>query len=137
MEYNENEEEVMAKGKMIAVTTLSVIGVITLLTFVVCFVGPKLIDRLVTLREYRVLKITDDNREQIIKLLEQEKEHIGPAEMRYCDSMYKIEFTDLFPDGTDYTIYCKEEKNISLGIDKVGEDVLHTYIEENGYDSVR
>ena len=51
----------------------------------------------------------------------------------YCDSMYKIEYYNMFPDGTDYTIYCKEEDNINFGIDKVGEDTLATYIKNQGY----
>lgn len=136
MDYNENEEEAIAKGKMVAITTLSVIGVVILIIVIICFAGPKLIDRLVTLRAYRVLKINDENKENIIELLEQEKDNIFP-EMKYCDSMYKIEYNDLFPDGTDYTIYCKDEKSISFGIDKVGEDVLHSYIHKNGYDEIR
>ena len=83
-------------------------------------------------KTYYVLDVTNKNKNEVIELLEQEKENMF-YNNNYCDSMYKIEYYNMFPDGTDYTIYCKEEDNINFGIDKVGEDTLATYIKNQGY----
>ena len=44
----------------------------------------------------------------------------------------KIEYYNTFPDGTNYTIYCKDTDNIGFSIDKVGEDKLQSYIYKYG-----
>lgn len=105
---------------------------ITFILIVGCIYGASLIFKI---KIYRSLKITEDNKNKIIELIELEKENI--LFPRTCDSMYKIEYRDMFPDGTNYTIYCKEEKNIEFSIDKIGEDVLHSYIKKYGKDKIK
>ncbi len=84
-------------------------------------------------RTYYVLDINSENRNYIIELLEKEKTNIFNASSKdYCSSLYKIEYSTSFPDGNDYKIYCKDEKNITFSIDKDGKDVLEKYIYENG-----
>ena len=119
------------KNKKDLIILFSVI-VIIFVVIVGCIYGAPLIFKI---KIYRSLNITEDNKNKIIELIELEKENI--LFPRTCDSMYKIEYWDMFPDGTNYTIYCKEEKNIEFSIDKVGEDVLHSYIKKYGKDKIR
>ena len=131
MNYKKNntEEAILLKGKKIAKITLLIICIIVVCLIVASFY----VYRSFTTKTYIELKINNDNRAIILNLLEQEKDNISISQkIKYCDSMYKIEYMDGFPDGTNYTIYCKEENNIEFSIDKVGEDVLHTYILKNG-----
>lgn len=119
------------KNKKDLIILFSVI-VIIFVVIVGCIYGAPLIFKI---KIYRSLNITEDNKNKIIELIELEKENI--LFPRTCDSMYKIEYRDMFPDGTNYTMYCKEEKNIEFSIDKVGEDVLHSYIKKYGKDKIR
>ena len=130
MNHFKTEEEVRTKGKMIAITTLSVIGILVIVV-IISILSVKSFFNNLAKHEYYILEINDDNRDEIINLLEQEKENMF-YNSHYCSSMYKIEYTNLFPDGTDYTIYCKDEENISFSIDKAGEDKLQNYIYKNG-----
>ena len=130
MDFNE-EEIVKTKSKMYVITTFSVIGVIILFVLIFIFSINSTIND-VSKKTYYVLDVTDKNKNEVIDLLEQEKENMFYNNY-YCDSIYKIEYYNMFPDGTEYTIYCKEEDNINFGIDKVGEDVLATYIYNKGY----
>lgn len=130
MDFNE-EEIVKTKSKMYVITTFSVIGVIILFILIFMFSINSTINDF-SKKTYYVLDVTNKNKNEVIELLEQEKENMF-YNNNYCDSMYKIEYYNMFPDGTDYTIYCKEEDNINFGIDKVGEDTLATYIKNQGY----
>lgn len=130
MDFNE-EEIVKTKSKMYVITTFSVIGVIILFILIFIFSINSTINDF-SKKTYYVLDVTNKNKNEVIELLEQEKENMF-YNNNYCDSMYKIEYYNMFPDGTDYTIYCKEEDNINFGIDKVGEDTLATYIRNQGY----
>lgn len=130
MDFNE-EEIVKTKSKMYVITTFSVIGVIILFILIFIFSINSTINDF-SKKTYYVLDVTNKNKNEVIELLEQEKENMF-YNNNYCDSMYKIEYYNMFPDGTDYTIYCKEEDNINFGIDKVGEDTLATYIKNQGY----
>lgn len=130
MDFNE-EEIVKTKSKMYVITTFSVIGVIILFILIFMFSINSTINDF-SKKTYYVLDVTNKNKNEVIELLEQEKENMF-YNNNYCDSMYKIEYYNMFPDGTDYTIYCKEEDNINFGIDKVGEDTLATYIRNQGY----
>lgn len=132
---NLDEKEVV-KAKMYAITTLSVIGVIIIIIIAGYLSIKSYFDSLFTTKTvYFVLNVDDSNRDRIIELFANEKENI--YNQNYCDSIYKIEYHHLFPDGTDYTMYCKDEENISFSIDKVGEDTLATYIHENGMRETR
>lgn len=115
---------------MYAITTFSIIGVITIFIVVIIFSIKSFFNSLGTKKEYFILNINDKNKDKIIELFNNEKENIFPNK-NYCDSIYKIEYYNSFPDGTNYTMYCKDEDNITFGIDKVGEDTLATYIYEN------
>ena len=123
MDFNE-EEIVKTKSKMY-------VGVIILFILIFMFSINSTINDF-SKKTYYVLDVTNKNKNEVIELLEQEKENMF-YNNNYCDSMYKIEYYNMFPDGTDYTIYCKEEDNINFGIDKVGEDTLATYIKNQGY----
>lgn len=130
MDFNE-EEIVKTKSKMYVITTFSVIGVIIFFILIFIFSINSTIND-VSKKTYYVLDVTNKNKNEVIELLEQEKENMF-YNNNYCDSIYKIEYYNMFPDGTDYTIYCKEEDNINFGIDKVGEDTLAIYIKSQGY----
>lgn len=127
LNFDENEEAIKAKGKMVAITTLSVIGVIIVFIILGIFIIKSFFSEL-SKKYYYTLEINDNNRNQIIRLFEEENVY----DPHYCSSMYKIEYAKSFPDGTSYTIYCKDEDNIHFGIDKVEEDKLQSYIYENG-----
>lgn len=127
LNYDENDEQMKRKTKIYTITTFSVIGAI--IVFII--IGILSINAFFTKKEYFVLNVNDKNKYKVIELFEKEKENIFYTK-DYCDSIYKIEYYNLFPDGTSYTMYCKDEKNITFGIDKVGEDTLATYIYENG-----
>lgn len=65
----------------------------------------KIFGIVLSLRTFHTLELTDVHKKQIISLLD--KENID-----YCESMYKIEYIELFPDDYSMTIYCKSEDNI-------------------------
>lgn len=52
--------------------------------------------------EYYELKVDKNNRLEVIEMLKKE-------DKRYCDSVYKLEMRQLFPDDKSLTIYCKDE----------------------------
>lgn len=112
-------------------STLSIICVIILFVVIGIFSMKSVFESLFTKNEHFVLTVDDKNRDKVIELFEKEKENIFFVK-NYCESIYKIEYYHLFPDGTQYTMYCKNEDNITFGIDKVEEDTLATYIYENG-----
>ena len=89
------------------------------------------------MEKFYILDVNNKNKSIIINLIEQEKENISSNSKLYCDSLYRIEYYNMFPDGTHYTIYCNDEENINFGIDKVGDDVLKKYIYENGFTELK
>lgn len=132
LNFDENDEIIKTKSKMYVITTLSITGVIILFVVISIFSIKSVFNSLlITKNEYFALNIDDKNKDKIIELFNNEKENIFPNK-NYCESIYKIEYYHLFPDGTQYTMYCKDEDGITFGIDKVGEDTLATYIYENG-----
>lgn len=54
-----------------------------------------------------ILEINNSNSDKIIKLLKDN-------DNKYCESMYKIEYTFSFPHYENVKIYCKDEDNIEL-----------------------
>lgn len=126
MDFNENDEEIKAKGRMIAITTLSVIGAIIIFVIIGIFFVKSFFTELVKSENY-VLEINNNNnnkdKDKIIELLKNENQ-------KYCDSIYKIEYRQLFPNDQDVKIYCKDEDNINFGIYDTSE--LITYIHNNG-----
>ena len=129
---NFEEETRKTKIKIITITVLVVFGFLFFLVFLPLFLVNSFFSSTTT-TTYYVLKIDEENKEKVRSLLKQERPHmsLGKNDFTSCD-MEKIEYYTMFPDGTSYTLYCKNQKDISFGIDKVGEDVLKSYIYENG-----
>lgn len=117
-------EEVKTKGKIIVVTTLSIIGAIIIL-FIMCvhFIKSLTIEILNHRENYYSLNINDSNRSEIMSLLESK-------DTSYCESMYKMEYINSFPHSQSIVIYCKDEKDIHLREDSNSE--LMEYIQDNG-----
>lgn len=114
------------------------IYIIITLLIVLFIIIPLVVRLMIYRRTYYVLDINNENRNYIIELLEKEKTNIFNASSEnYCNSLYKIEYSNSFPDGTDYKIYCKDEKDITFSMDKDGKDVLEKYIYENGKKKTR
>lgn len=65
MNFDENEEEIKAKGKMYALTTLTVIGVIIIFV-IICIFSFKSLFNDISKHKYYVLEINDENKEKII-----------------------------------------------------------------------
>ena len=124
MNYDISEEEVRAKGKIIATTVFIVIGVIVIFV-IIGIISIKMFFNNLTKQQYYVLEVNSNNKEKIISMLENE-------EFEYCESIYKIEYLQQFPDGKSGKIYCKNEEDIEFPIyeNKVSE--LTKYIYENG-----
>lgn len=125
MNNDDNEEEIIkTKGKMYAIVTLAIIGVI-IVFFVTGFYFIKFIfNEFVMYKEnYYSLDITNDNKEQITSLLKMK-------EIDYCESLYKMEYIYSFPHRTEIVIYCSNDQNINLYTDNSEE--LVEYIKENG-----
>ena len=74
---------------------------------------------------FYVLELIDDNREEILSILEKENRD-------YCESIYKIEYKTLFPNDYSATIYCLDEDNIYFGISDGENSELIKYIYDNG-----
>lgn len=132
---NLDEEKILNKGNRLGWIVLTIIAVIVMLVIIIIigihemFVTP-------IPRKYYVLEVNDSNKEEIIQLFENEKENIFRTE-KYCDSIYKIEYYNTFPHGTDYTMYCRNEEDISFSLNTSGIDTLAKYIRENGYTEKR
>ena len=136
MSFNEDdieEEIIKSKSKMYAITTVFIIIAIIVMIFSVWFSIKSSFNGLLHSKtRYHILDINQDNKNEIINLYIQQMNND-----KYCESMYKIEYHYSFPDGTDYTIYCKDGDNIKFSIDKGGEDTLAIYIDQNGYNEIR
>lgn len=124
------DDEAYTKGKMYTFIVIVIIGVIIFICLSIYFSFKALGDDL-SKHVYYYVNINDNNKDKIISLLNEEKDNIGGTQ-DYCDSMYKIEYYNAFPKGTNYTIYCKEKDNIIFSVDKDDEDKLQSYIYDNG-----
>ena len=81
---NKEYEKVKRKGNIIAITTLSIIGVIIISIITILLLAKSFFENL-SKDEYYVLDVNKNNRDQVILLLEQENK-------KYCESLYKIEY---------------------------------------------
>lgn len=124
MNFNDNEESIKVKGKIYAITTLSVIGVIVLFIFTTILSVIKLFDNY-DKHKYYVTKINNNNKEDIKTLLENEN-------FKYCESIYKIEYEQVLTGAIFAKVYCKDENNIFLNIYD-NESKLIQYIRKNSY----
>ena len=129
MNYDISEEEVRAKGKIIATTVFVVIGVFVIF-IIIGIISIKMFFNNLTKQEYYVLDVNSNNKDKVISMLENE-------EFEYCESIYKIEYLQQFSDGKSAKIYCENEEDIKFEIydNKVNE--LAKYIYENGIDEKR
>ncbi len=138
MKFNDEEDNIkrteeIVKTIALFVVIIPIIFIITIFTIKDIFTS----SNLKYMEKFYILDVNNENKSTIISLIEQEKDYIGLNSKLYCDSLYRIEYYNMFPDGTHYTIYCKDEENINFGIDKVGEDVLKNYIYENGFSELK
>lgn len=90
----------------------------------------KIFGIVLSLRTFHTLELTNVHKKQIISLLD--KENID-----YCESMYKIEYIELFPDDYSMTIYCKSEDNIKKDMPDFPTSELIMYIRTNGITTKR
>lgn len=112
------------KSKMYTITILSVIGFIVLsITIFVFSIKSLFYD--VSKHKYYVLDINTENKDKIIYLLKEEN-------IKYCESIYKIEYEQLFPNDKSAKIYCQNEKDVEFSIYDNKESQLANYIYNNG-----
>lgn len=132
---NIDEDKVIKSGNRLGWIVLIIIGIVVISSIIVIMSIYKMFTSPIP-RKYYVLDVNDNNKEEVIQLFENEKENIFRTE-KYCESIYKIEYYNTFPHGTDYTMYCTNEENISFGLNASGIDSLAKYIRENGYTEKR
>ena len=124
MDNDNNEEIIKTKGKMYAITTLSIISIIILFFVIGLYFIKSFCNDFFKYKEnYYSLDITNNNKEQIISFLK-------AKEIDYCESLYKIEYIYSFPHREEITIYCKNEQNVNLYTDNNND--LVEYIKNNG-----
>ena len=140
MKFNDEDEKENIKRTEEIVKTVAFFVVIIPVIFIVLIITVLSIftsSNIKYMEKFYILDVNNENKSIIINLIEQEKENISSNSKLYCDSLYRIEYYNMFPDGTHYTIYCNDEENINFGIDKVGDDVLKKYIYENGFTELK
>lgn len=140
MKFNDENEEKDIKRTEEIIKIVAFFVVIIPVIFIVLIITVSSIftsSNIKYMEKFYILNVNNENKNIIINLIEQEKENISANSKLYCDSLYRIEYYNMFPDGTHYTIYCKDEENINFGIDKVGVDVLKHYIYENGFTELK
>lgn len=123
MDFDE-EEISYEKGKMYAFIAFVLISIIVF-GIVISIVFIKSIFKDFQTHEYYVLEIDAKNKETIISLLEKEN-------LSYCETMYEIEYEQLFPNDKSATIYCKGGEEIKFSIYDGKKSELAQYIYENG-----
>ena len=138
MKFNDEDENIRRTEEI--VKTVAFFAVIIPVIFIVLIITVSSIftsSNIKYMEKFYILDVNNKNKSIIINLIEQEKENISSNSKLYCDSLYRIEYYNMFPDGTHYTIYCNDEENINFGIDKIGDDVLKKYIYENGFTELK
>ena len=138
MKFNDEDENIRRTEEI--VKTVAFFVVIIPVIFIVLIITVSSIftsSNIKYVEKFYILDVNNKNKSIIINLIEQEKENISSNSKLYCDSLYRIEYYNMFPDGTHYTIYCNDEENINFGIDKIGDDVLKKYIYENGFTELK
>lgn len=118
------EQEIQKCKKKVKITIFIICGLIIVL--VLCFILFKSYIVEFSKKDYYYIDITEDNRSKIIELLEERN-------IEYCESIFKIEFMQNFPDDKSGEIYCSDEKNIYFVIsDSTIKNGLVDYIKNNG-----
>lgn len=127
---NLDEEKVIKSGNRLGWIALTIIAIIVILVITIIISIYKMFTSPIP-RKYYVLDVTDNNKEEVIRLYEKDTKY----NKKHCDSIYKIEYFNSFPDGSDYIIYCRDEDTISFSTDDAY--LLAKYIRENGYTEKR
>lgn len=118
------EQEIQKYKKNGKITIFIICGLIMVL--VLCFIIFKSFIVELSKKDYYHIDITENNRNKIIELLEERN-------IEYCESIYKIEFMQNFPDDKSGEIYCLDKKNIYFIIDdSTMKNDLVDYIKNNG-----
>ena len=138
MKFNDEDENIRRTEEIVKTVAFFVVIIPVIFTVLIITVSSIFTSSNIKYMEkFYILDVNNENKSIIINLIEQEKENISSNSKLYCDSLYRIEYFNMFPDGTHYTIYCNDEENINFGIDKVGDDVLKKYIYENGFTELK
>mgnify|MGYP006067548713 FL=1 len=138
MKFNDEDENIRRTEEIVKTVAFFVVIIPVIFTVLIITVSSIFTSSNIKYMEkFYILDVNNENKSIIINLIEQEKENISSNSKLYCDSLYRIEYYNMFPDGTHYTIYCNDEENINFGIDKVGDDVLKNYIYENGFTELK
>ena len=118
------EQEIQKCKKIGKITIFIICGLIMVL--VVCLILFKSFIVELSKKDYYSIDITEDNKSKILELLEERN-------IEYCESIYKIEFMQNFPDDKSGEIYCSDKKNIFFIIDdSTMKNDLVDYIKNNG-----
>ena len=138
MKFNDEDENIRRTEEIVKTVAFFVVIIPVIFTVLIITVSSIFTSSNIKYMEkFYILDVNNENKSIIINLIEQEKENISSSSKLYCDSLYRIEYYNMFPDGTHYTIYCNDKENINFGIDKVGDDVLKNYIYENGFTELK
>ena len=138
MKFNDEDENIRRTEEIVKTVAFFVVIIPVIFTVLIITVSSIFTSSNIKYMEkFYILDVNNKNKSIIINLIEQEKENISSSSKLYCDSLYRIEYYNMFPDGTHYTIYCNDEENINFGIDKIGDDVLKKYIYENGFTELK
>ena len=138
MKFNDEDENIRRTEEIVKTVAFFVVIIPVIFTVLIITVSSIFTSSNIKYMEkFYILDVNNENKSIIINLIEQEKENISSSSKLYCDSLYRIEYYNMFPDGTHYTIYCNDEENINFGIDKIGDDVLKKYIYENGFTELK
>ena len=114
---------------------LSIISIVVLFAFI--FI---LLNLFGIIREYKYIKINDNNKEEIVLLLKGQKHNMFNTskdfDLNQCiESVNRLEVEYMFPDGENYVIYCNNNKYF-FSLDNTDFD-LPNYLYENGKTSYR
>ena len=138
MKFNDEDENIRRTEEIVKTVAFFVVIIPVIFTVLIITVSSIFTSSNIKYMEkFYILDVNNKNKSIIINLIEQEKENISSNSKLYCDSLYRIEYYNMFPDGAHYTIYCNDEENINFGIDKIGDDVLKKYIYENGFTELK
>ena len=128
MEENSEYLEALTKGKKYAKITFIVFGVITILLVLGFVIFIMFINNAFKYNEtYYLLKVNDNNRNIIIKLLKENNNE-------YCELMDKIEYVHSFPHAKSLIIYCEDNTSINL---YESNEKLIDFVITNGKEGVR
>ncbi len=122
LHFDENYIEIKTKSKMYVITTISIICVIIIFVGLTIFSFKSIFTEFEK-HKYYIAEVNDNNKEEIISLLNNEN-------IEYCGSIYKIEYERNFIGAIFSTIYCKSEDSISFCFRKHNDSKIIQYINE-------